>query len=138
MVQAEHVEVDLLEEIIAEMQVSKARQIAEHSLVLKLPDLVLLEMKLRQLRQIAVHEDVMEILGQLVRRVVRKGIRQMKLHKVDEVGEDARMVMVHVVVVTARDREIIMIEDETLHVRHMMIALASYFTYVVVAHVNYC
>lgn len=56
----------------------------------------------------------------------------MELHKVDEIGENSRMMMVNVVVVFTRYAQIVVIQNQSFHVRYMMVALASYLTNVVV------
>jgi len=73
---------------------------------------------------------------QLLRRaVVLEGIREMQTLQVDKVREDARMMVVDLVL-EPRDTQIVVVQDQALHARHMMIALAAYLADVIAAHVH--
>lgn len=136
MIQAEHVKVYLFEQVIAQVEVPQARQIAEDSFVIETTNLVLLQMELGQLGEVAIHEDVVQVFGELCRCVVGKGIGQVQLHQVDKVGEHSWMMMIDLVV--SRNAEIVVIEYESLYIWHMMIALSTYLSDMVIAHVDNC
>lgn len=136
MYQAEHVKVYLFEQVIAQVEVPQARQVAEDSFVIETTNLILLQMELGQLGEVAIHEDVVQVLGELCRCVVGKGVGQVKLHQINKVGEHSWMMMIDLVV--SRNAEIVVIEYESLHIWYMMIALSTYLSDMVTAHVDYC
>lgn len=136
MIQAKHVEVYLFEQVIAQVEVPQARQVTEDSFVIETTNFILLQMELGQLCEVAIHEDVVQILGELCRCVVGKGVGQVKLHQIDKVREHSWMMVIDLVV--SRNAEIVVIEYESLHIRHMMIALSTYLSDMVIAHVDNC
>lgn len=91
-------------------------------------------MKLGQLGEVAVHENVVQILGKLRRCVVGEGVGQVQLHQINKVGEHTWMMVIDLVV--GRNAQIIVIEYEPFHVRHMMIALPPNLSDMVIAHVD--
>lgn len=133
--QTSHLKVNVLQQIVAQMQIPQRGQIAEHTAILEVCDLVLLQMQLLQLHQLTVHEYVVQILAQLRRAVVLEGICEMQALQVAEIGEDTRMMMIDLVVV-ARNTQVVVIQYETFHSRHMVVALAAYFAYMIAAHVH--
>lgn len=134
-VQAAHLEVEVPQIVVAQMEVTQRGQVAEDIAILEVRDLVLLQMQLLQLYQLAVHKDVVQILAQLRRAIVLKGIGEMQTLQINEVREDAWVMVIHLVLVP-RDAQIVVVENQALHARHMVIALAANLADVIAAHVH--
>lgn len=105
--QTSHLKVNVLQQIVAQMQIPQRGQIAEHAAILEVRDLVLLQMQFLQLHQLTVHEYVVQILAQLRRAVVFEGICEMQTLQVAEIGEDTRMMMIDLVVVAGNAQIIV-------------------------------
>uniref|UniRef100_A0A182QUV1 Uncharacterized protein n=1 Tax=Anopheles farauti TaxID=69004 RepID=A0A182QUV1_9DIPT len=118
------------------LQIEKAQPGHAAKIEVQLRQQIVAQVQLDQLREVAVDEDVVQIGRQLGRRVVRERVRQVQLLQVDEVGEHARMVVVVLFVVVPRDAQIVVVQYQPPDVRHVVVRFAADLADVVVAHVH--
>lgn len=126
------VELDALELVVAQVELLERDERAEHVQVVDAPDLVLLQVQLLDLGQVGGGEDVLEV-AEVPLRVdgLGEGVGEVELLEVEEVGEDARVVL------RPADDEVVVVEDEPLHVAHLVEGLAGDLSYAVVGEVDY-
>ena len=126
------VELDALELVVAQVELLERDERAEHVQVVDAPDLVLLQVQLLDLGQVGGGEDVLEV-AEVPLRVdgLGEGVGEVELLEVEEVGEDARVVL------RPADDEVVVVEDEPLHVANLVEGLAGDLPYAVVGEVDY-
>ena len=125
------VELDALELVVAQVELLERNERAEHVEVVDAPDLVLLQMQLLQLGHVGRGEDVLEV-TQVPLRVdgLGEGVGEVELLEVEKVGEDPRVVL------RPADDEVVVVEDESPHVAHLVEGLAGDLPYSVVGEVD--
>lgn len=80
----------------------------------------------------------MQVLRQLLRAVVGERVGQMQFHQIDKVAEDAWVVVIHdQLVPEAADAQIVVVQDQSLDVGHVVVGLASDLADVIVGHVHW-
>ena len=121
-----------LELVVAQVELLERDQRAEHVEVVDAPDLVLLEVHLLDLGEVGHGEDVLEV-AEVPLRVdgLGEGVGEVELLEVEEVGEDARVVL------GAADDEVVVVEDEAPHVAHLVEGLAGDLADAVVGQVDH-
>jgi hypothetical protein len=128
------VEVETRDVVVAQVYVVEVGQVAEDVRVFEELDLVLLQVEFVQLGQVAVDEDVVQVVGQRRVRVVGEGVGEVQLLQVVKIREHPGVVEVAVVLV--RDRDVVVVENQSLDARDVVEGFALDLSDAVVAHVD--